>query len=78
MKYIRFKQLGLVIFEDSVQHANIASMLHPFEPISAGFVHLTLGVCYGDSMSLNLQALPEDTTILRETARMRGLAPTTK
>jgi hypothetical protein len=39
VKYINFENLGMVIFENQINHAEMASRLND-TPISAGFVSL--------------------------------------
>jgi hypothetical protein len=73
MKYIRHKKFGFVLFEGSVQHAEVARSLgNTDEVVSAGFVfapNVTLK-CLGHSSSLNLSVAPADEPDLR--ARMVG------
>lgn len=73
MKYIRHKKLGFVLFEGSVQHAEVARSLGSTDDIvSAGFVfapHVAFK-CLGHSSSLNLSVAPADESDLR--ARMVG------
>jgi hypothetical protein len=70
MKYIRFKRLGMVLFEETKSHQDFAELLQD-EPISAGFVRTTSyieegrPVCSGDSYTLKIATLPEDTQLLR-------------
>ena len=73
MKYIRHKKLGFILFEGSVQHAELARSLGATEDVlSAGFVfapNVSLK-CLGHSSTLNLSASPADETDLR--TRMAG------
>lgn len=62
MKYITFENLGIVIFDEAINHKEMAAWLRD-KPISAGFVFLpnrdTKGNevhCFGKSTSLNLES----------------------
>ncbi|MCI4435662.1 MAG: hypothetical protein JHC33_02455 [Ignisphaera sp.] len=70
-KYINFENLGMVIFENQINHAEMASWLND-TPISAGFVSLpnkdengNIAHCYGESISLRLESRKEDTELLQ-------------
>ena len=68
MKYIRFKDQGLVIFEERLRHAEVAAKFAPDEPISAGSVagdDLNEPRCLGESVTLKLRSNSEDTALLR-------------
>jgi hypothetical protein len=72
LKYINFENLGIIIFEEHVEHAILASKMGD-KPISAGFVSLpdkdecgNKASCYGESVSLNIKSRPlEDTNLLQ-------------
>ncbi len=67
LKYIRF-HYGFITFSEPFKHSTIRFM--DGDPISAGFYYLTVvddkivAKCYGDSVSLNLKSLPEDSELL--------------
>lgn len=66
-KYIRFQNIGFVIWPktDSLWHSHVARFVKDV-PVSAGFV--TFGVdsvrCYGESESMGMSSLPEDSSLL--------------
>lgn len=71
LKYINFEHIGLVIFEEFVQHATMKQLVG-HKAISAGFVSFphkdeggTEAHCYGESVSLKLKATDEDTKTLQ-------------
>lgn len=71
LKYINFKQLGIVIFDHLVDHSVLAARIAD-EPLSAGFVRIPNKdeagneiKCYGKSVSLNIKADERDTDMLR-------------
>ena len=78
-KYIVFNGPGSglfpVIFPPNVKHSMIASAMHErypgIEPVSAGFVSLSLASeyfnCYGESQSLKLGSDPEQDSSLIDT-----------
>ncbi len=65
MKYIRFKNRGFVVFEETQSHAEFAKALDD-EVISAGFVHATDWCddgklcCSGASNTLQKHVDPSD------------------
>ena len=65
MKYIRFKNVGMVLFEGSIGHDEIARRIKD-KPISAGFVYMDdcyddgKPICSGDSATLKLKMDEED------------------
>jgi hypothetical protein len=63
-KYVRFKK-GIVIFPESVIHSEFASELRHLLgwPISAGFTDGE--TCWGESISIGVKSLPEDSDILQ-------------
>jgi len=70
-KYIRFEDIGFVIFEKHVPHSTIKQLLNE-KPLSAGFCDLpeedscgTKASCFGESVSLNLKAAEKDTELLQ-------------
>ena len=71
MKYIRFEEMGIVIFESHIPHDVMARRFQE-QPISAGFVFLpnndecgNKATCYGESVSLNLKSTEADTKRLQ-------------
>lgn len=63
LKYIKHPTLGIVIFEGHVGHNDMASLLGPEKPTSAGFVSITDPEAirvYGKSNSLKLLATASD------------------
>lgn len=68
MKYIRHSQLGLILFKNDIIHSDMAYAIKgrvSGSILSAGFINLKTLQCYGDSLSLNLSSLPEDTNLLQ-------------
>jgi len=68
MKYIRFEDQGLVIFEERLRHSDVADKFAPDKPLSAGSVagdDLNEPRCLGESATLKLVSNPEDTALLR-------------
>ena len=67
-KYVRDKFLGFVIWPrtDQVFHSHVGRLFG--SPISAGFVYFIDGkpTCYGESESLRLDSLSEDSEKLAE------------
>jgi hypothetical protein len=68
VKYIRTKNNEIIVFSDLQQHSDFKH----FEPISAGFISIGIGedknpdcTCYGRSISLNLDSLPDDTLLAK-------------
>ena len=68
-KYIRTKDNQIIVFSEAMKHSEFKS----FNPISAGFVAFYTGakgdpdvVCSGQSFSLNLKPLPDDTDLARQ------------
>ena len=59
MKYINFKNLGIVIFEDSISHIEMKCKLGD-RAVSAGFVTMDSPVCSGMSGTLQLESRSED------------------
>ena len=62
MKYVRLKDVNsIIVFPQIIQHSTFRGL----EPISAGFCYFGSKKvqCYGQSISLNLKALPEDTEL---------------
>ena len=85
MKYIMFKQhIGVgvdpkipIIFPDMMTHKDVAEGLkitHPkLELVSAGFYSFTTGKCFGESMSLNVTADPNDEETIAQYQYWHGL-----
>lgn len=67
MKYINFKNIGIVIFGGHVSHSDMAQLIGD-KPVSAGFFNAgdtDYVSCYGESVSLKLTSDPADTEQLR-------------
>ncbi len=64
MKYINFKNLGVVIFENSISHIEMKCKLGD-RAISAGFVTVDSPVCSGMSATLQLESRSEDADRIR-------------
>ena len=60
-KYIRTKY-GFILFSDHLMHDEILPPMT--DCISAGFYHD--GICFGESISLGIKSLPEDTEELKK------------
>ena len=59
-KYVRLKQYNqIIIFPQIIEHSKFKYL----EPISAGFCHIRKDkvVCFGESISLRLKGLEDDT-----------------
>lgn len=69
MKYIRFESLGIILFDHHINHYDMATCVND-KPISAGFIERDFNtnkvVCAGNSISLKLSPLPDDTEKLYE------------
>lgn len=66
-KYIVFEEIysypcvcdmPMIIFPAMIDHSLVAKMMKA-KPISAGFVDIENGICYGISTSLDLKSNPE-------------------
>ena len=66
-KYIVFEEIydypcmvdmPMIIFPSMINHATIAKMVEA-KPISAGFVNVKTGSCYGISTSLDIKSNPK-------------------
>lgn len=64
MKYIRFQNLGMVVFEDSISHIDMKCRLGD-RALSAGFFTCEAPVCSGMSGTLNLESRSEDADRLK-------------
>lgn len=67
MKYVVFRNFGMVIFEPHIHHSTIVGMVSHDEVVSAGFVKMDDDgpYCYGKSTSLDgLASRPEQDTAL--------------
>lgn len=67
MKYIKFKEVGFVLFERHISHCRLADKVGA-DVESAGFVEmdeLNPPMCYGESTTLNVKSDPKDTELLR-------------
>ena len=64
MKYIRFRDAGIVLFAKRFDHDVFAARFENDKPISAGFVIYNYPdktmVCYGESMTLGLKSCEDD------------------
>ena len=50
MKFVRFKELGFILFPEEVIHADISDTIGKYYVVSSGFVTFTNGLlvsCYG-------------------------------
>jgi len=63
IKYINFEKHGIVIFEPSNSHREIANLFND-KPLSAGFVNERME-CYGESETLKIKSLAHDTYTLK-------------
>jgi hypothetical protein len=73
MKYIRHKQLGFILFEGGIAHADVARRFGgAHEVVSAGFVFAPQldAKCLGHSGTLNLGIAPTDSDDLK--SRMKA------
>lgn len=68
VKYIRTKNNKIIVFGDYFNHSDFRR----FEPISAGFISIGIDddqnpdcVCYGESVSLDLKSLEDDTMLAK-------------
>jgi hypothetical protein len=68
VKYIRTKNNQIIAFSEYFQHSDFKE----FEPISAGFISIGIGddrnpdcSCYGESVSLGLKSLEDDTMLAK-------------
>jgi hypothetical protein len=70
MKYIRFKNVGMVLFEGSMGHDEMARKIKD-KPVSAGFVYIDecfddgKPICSGCSATLKLKMDEEDECRIR-------------
>lgn len=72
MKYIRFKDAGIIIFSEYMAHTDMASRFREDMPISAGFFNVTDADdvhCYGESIGLGLKSDPKDVLVLQRYLR---------
>jgi len=68
VKYIRTDDDVIIVFCELLQHSEFKR----FNPISAGFISFGVNnqgnpscTCYGESVSLNLQSMEDDTMLAR-------------
>ena len=79
MKYIRHSEFGFILWkarsgmlshQDMWLSVAVLPIARQGKLLSAGFVNFELGdgepACYGDSGSLNLECLPDDTAMLKK------------
>jgi hypothetical protein len=71
MKYINFKDLGIITFPNFIEHILMQRIIGN-EALSAGFVTCENPKCFGTSGSLDLDSNPDDTEEL--TFLMRSTA----
>jgi hypothetical protein len=72
MKYIRFKDAGIVIFENQIEHSSMGGMFPNDTPISAGFFNVQDAdevSLYGKSVSLDLATNESDLPRLKRNLR---------
>ena len=69
VKYIRTKENKIIAFGELFQHSDFKL----FNPISAGFISIGIGsdrnpdcTCYGESVSLGLKSLEDDTQLAKK------------
>jgi hypothetical protein len=77
-KYIVFDERKVIVFPEMMEHAAIARKFENWKPTSAGFVSFGVDADgevqlsgYGESVSLRLKSVPDDTHLL--TRLCRGL-----
>lgn len=75
VKYIRTKNNKIIVFSELQQHKEFKH----FEPISAGFISIGIGAdgnpdcnCYGESISLGLKSMEDDTKLAKRQILGRG------
>jgi hypothetical protein len=68
-KYIRTSEDRIIVFSELQQHSEFKY----FNPISAGFISIGVGqdrnpdcTCYGQSVSLGLKSMEEDTWLAKK------------
>jgi hypothetical protein len=68
VKYIRTSENRIIVFSELQQHSEFKK----FNPISAGFISIGIGddrnpdcLCYGESVSLGLKSLEEDSSLAK-------------
>lgn len=69
VKYIKTKDNKIIVFSELQQHIEFKH----FEPISAGFISIGIGndrnpdcTCYGESISLGLKSMEDDTQLAKQ------------
>lgn len=70
-KYVRVEYAGFFLFAEEIPHVAIKHIAKQrgYDIISAGFWSLNeegLAVCYGESIGLGVQSLPDDTYQLQK------------
>lgn len=69
-KYVRFGEYGFILWPKTelISHRQIAAQVEYRGVISAGFVTFKNGIpsCYGESFSLGISSLPEDSEELKK------------
>ena len=65
MKYIRFEDMGIIIFGSHIPHTTMKQLIND-EVVSAGFVSLSdkNASCYGESVGLDVKSDEQDTKLL--------------
>lgn len=68
-KYIKTKDNKIIVFSDLQNHDEFKT----FNPVSAGFISIGIGddrnpdcTCYGDSVSLGLKSMEDDTKLAKK------------
>lgn len=68
VKYIRTSDNKIVVFGEWFQHSEFKDL----KPISAGFISFGVGedrnpscICYGESVSLNLKSMEDDSLLAK-------------
>ena len=64
MKYINFEKVGLVIFDESIDHIAMKKLIGE-KAISAGFFACEAPRCFGKSQTVNRQSRPEDADLFK-------------
>ncbi|MBE0454864.1 MAG: hypothetical protein IBX58_14430 [Roseovarius sp.] len=72
-KYIRLENDRMIVFPRDIEHRHVAEQ-QPWRTISAGFLDPEYMVCFGESMSLGIGGLPDDTEILRRIGQEQAVA----
>jgi hypothetical protein len=68
MKYINFENVGIVIFDNSVSHRDMAQLIGQ-KVNSAGTFRCNDPRCYGESTSLKVESSEEDQFVIEMMGR---------